>query len=37
MSNEIVRDRRHERYLLRAAAVAVLIIAIAVAVRVIWG
>lgn len=37
MSREIVRDRRHERYLVRAAIVAVLVIAIAVAVRVVFG
>ena len=37
MSREIVRDRRHERYLVRAAIIAVLIIAIAIAVRVSWG
>jgi len=37
MSREIVRDRRHERYLVHAALVAVLVIAIAVMVRVMWG
>jgi hypothetical protein len=34
---EINRDRRHERYLLRSAAVAVLVIALAITVRVVWG
>ena len=37
MSREIDRDRRHERYLVRAAVVAVLVIAIAVAIRLVWG
>jgi hypothetical protein len=37
MSREIVTDRRHERYLVRAALVAVVVIAIAVMIRVMWG
>jgi hypothetical protein len=37
MIGEIDNDRRHERYLLRAALVATLVIGLALAVRVVWG
>ena len=37
MTREIDQDRRHERFLIRAALVAAVIIVIALAVRVIWG
>ena len=37
MIREIDRDRRHERYLLRAALVACIVIAIALAIRLVWG
>jgi len=37
MIREIDQDRRHERYLLRAALVACLVIAIALAIRLVWG
>ena len=34
---EIDRDRRHERYLVRAALVACIVIAVALAIRMVWG
>ena len=37
MVDEIDHDRRHERYLVRAALVATLIIGLALTVRAIWG
>ena len=37
MVDEIDRDRRHERYLVRAALVATLIFGLALTVRAIWG
>jgi len=37
MVDEIDRDRRHERYLVRAALVAALVIGLALTVREIWG
>ena len=37
MVREIDQDRRHERYLVRAAVVAAVVIALAVAVRLVWG
>jgi len=37
MVDEIDHDRRHERYLVRAALVAALVIGLALTVRVIWG
>jgi hypothetical protein len=37
MIREIEDDRRHERYLVRAALVACVVIAIALAIRTVWG
>ena len=37
MIDEIDQDRRHERYLVRAAFVASVVIAIALAIRMVWG
>ncbi|MET0862979.1 MAG: hypothetical protein ABWZ98_01460 [Nakamurella sp.] len=37
MVAEIDADRRHERFLIRAAIIAVLIVAVAISVRLIWG
>ena len=37
MIREIDEDRRHERYLVRAALVAVVVIAIALTIRLVWG
>ncbi len=37
MIREIDRDRRHERYLLRAALVACIVIGIALTIRMVWG
>ena len=37
MIGEIDRDRRHERYLVRAALVACIVIAMALAIRLVWG
>jgi len=37
MVDEIDRDRRHERYLVRAALVATLVIGVALTVRARWG
>jgi hypothetical protein len=34
---EIDQDRRHERYLVRAALVACVVIAIALTIRLVWG
>ena len=37
MIREIDRDRRHERYLVRAALVACVVIAMALTIRLVWG
>jgi hypothetical protein len=37
MVDEIDHDRRHERYLVRAALVAALVIGLALSVRAMWG
>jgi hypothetical protein len=37
MIREIDQDRRHERYLVRAALVACVVIAIALTIRLVWG
>jgi len=37
MIREIDQDRRHERYLVRAALVACIVIAMALAIRLVWG
>lgn len=37
MISEIDQDRRHERYLVRAALVACVVIAVALAIRLVWG
>lgn len=37
MISEIDQDRRHERYLVRAAVVACIVIAIALTIRLVWG